>query len=133
MKIEFTVRNLPPKKDGANSMWGKPSEIPKLKALRIAAVEAMGNLPLINSDISLTIKIYAHGRKGDLDNFITGICDGLMSARVDRFEDLYSDILPDARPKNDICYRDDVLITQITAQRIEINAGSEYYTIEIVW
>ncbi|PKO13968.1 MAG: hypothetical protein CVU39_16440 [Chloroflexi bacterium HGW-Chloroflexi-10] len=62
----------------------------------------------------------------DLDNFITGICDGLMSARVDRYNDLYSDILPDARPKNDICYWDYVLITQIAVQRIDTNAGSEY-------
>ncbi|MGC8542131.1 MAG: hypothetical protein ACP5QA_16080 [Phycisphaerae bacterium] len=84
--IEFDVDGLPPKKDGAKSMWGKDEQIKRLLALRKQAVAVMPEDKVFCSDISLCIKIFVakeslHERHcGDLDNFITGICDGLMAA-----------------------------------------------------
>ena len=40
MKIAFMVMDQPPKKDGANSMWRKKSEVQHIVALRAAALEA---------------------------------------------------------------------------------------------
>jgi hypothetical protein len=40
--VEFRVdEEMPPKKDGANSMRAKPTEFPRLIALRSRALEAM--------------------------------------------------------------------------------------------
>ena len=89
-KIEFRVDNeLPPKKGAATSMWGNPTEEPRLNALRKKAREAVGSQPFTKR-IRLTLHLHVGdgflrkrsadpGNFGDLDNFIGGVCDGLMS------------------------------------------------------
>ena len=42
MTVRFEVDGLPPKKDGANAMWRKVTEVPRLKALRMSAAVALG-------------------------------------------------------------------------------------------
>lgn len=84
-RVEFRVENeLPPKKDGANSMWAKPAEVPRLIALRRAAVVALAGRSPLRANISLELEVHcpaAQGqRHGDLDNFVAGVCDGLMAA-----------------------------------------------------
>lgn len=84
-RIEFTVQGqLPPKKDGATSMWKKSSEHARLVALRTQAQTACGTDGPLSENIQLTLEIHCPRRElhsiGDLDNFITGICDGLMAA-----------------------------------------------------
>ncbi|MDQ0340914.1 hypothetical protein J2S00_003754 [Caldalkalibacillus uzonensis] len=87
MKLEFVVEDIPPKKDGANSMWKKETEAHRIVSLRTKALEAMkraGMTRCMDGYIHLTIFIYLPQAKieraGDLDNFITGICDGLQAA-----------------------------------------------------
>ncbi len=80
-KIRFGVPALPPKKDGANSMWGKEIEARRLIALRKAAHQALRTEPPFTRGIRLTVRIrMSPGEKGDLDNFVAGLCDGLMHA-----------------------------------------------------
>jgi hypothetical protein len=58
VKISITVNELPPKKDGANSMWRKGSELARLKALRKVAIEAMRGQPLVdNQAIHLIVHV----------------------------------------------------------------------------
>ena len=80
--IKFRVDGLPPKKDGANSMWGKRLEAERLVNLRRAALTAMEGQPPLKRDIRLTITVCVgavnNRSVGDLDTFITGVCDGLM-------------------------------------------------------
>jgi len=80
--IKFRVEGLPPKKDGANSMWGKRLESERLVKLRKAALVEMDGRPPLKSDIRLTIAVQVGAKNdrsvGDLDTFITGVCDGLM-------------------------------------------------------
>ena len=97
-KIEFRVDNeLPPKKGGATSMWGNPTEEPRLIALRKAARSAVGSQPFTKR-IRLTLRLHVGEgflRKGsadpanfgDLDNFIGGVCDGLQrpTSNTERF------------------------------------------------
>lgn len=84
MRFEFTVDGLPPKKDGANSMWGKASEAGSIRALRLAAAEALSGSGPLRQNIKLGLRIHVgphRGRSvGDLDNFVTGVCDGLQPA-----------------------------------------------------
>jgi len=76
-KINITVLGLPPKKDGANSMWRKGSEMERVVALRLAASQSMQDYSLAQTWVHLYVRVYASPTDGDLDNFITGICDGL--------------------------------------------------------
>jgi len=135
VKISFTVNELPPKKDGANSMWRKGSELARLKALRIAASEAMKDIPLIKGNLLLTIRIFADSTKGDLDNFITGICDGLMAAHpltpIDHKE--WLDLPEAARPHRPICYSNDALINSIAAKRLPPDEKGDHYYVELEW
>jgi hypothetical protein len=135
MKISFKVTGLPPKKDGANSMWRKGSEFERLRNLRIAAVQAMDGRSPVKSLIHLYLRLYAAPENGDLDNFITGICDGLMAAHPRTPIDLevWSDISELAQPNRNICYMDDKLIAKITAERLTSGAHDQHYEVELEW
>ncbi len=135
MKIQFDVSGLPPKKDGANSMWRKGSELARLKSLRKAASEAMKDLPLVEGNIFIKIQVFADPSKGDLDNFITGICDGLMAAHPRTPIDLaqWQDVPEPAKPQHAICYSDDILINRISAVRFVPGASGCHYLIEMEW
>jgi len=126
--ITIVVTGLPPKKDGAASMWRKPAEIPRIKALRLAAVEAMAGKPPLAGPLALTLRLYAECGVGDLDNFITGICDGLMAAhgRTPLDGAAWDDLPAAARPGQAIVYRDDAWVTKIVAERLPPAAGNRY-------
>lgn len=62
-------------------MWRKYLELKRLKALRIAALEAMAGEKPFSSRVELKIGLHSNKQDGDLDSFIVGICDGLMAAR----------------------------------------------------
>jgi hypothetical protein len=134
MRIVVEVRGLPPKKDGANSMWRKAAEIPRLKALRTAVLERLGNVSTRHAFVALTLRVYASPGAGDLDNFITGICDGLMSAHpniIDYIDPvLWSDVPEGARPDKDVVYSCDSCVWRITAERFAPD-GTEYYVLEV--
>ena len=91
VSVAFRVDGyVPPKKDGANSMWGKEDARTLLKALRIAAAEAMAGRKPFDEPVELELtvwtdsidatELWARRAGGDLDNFITGVCDGLQAA-----------------------------------------------------
>lgn len=64
MRIEVEIPGLPPKKDGANSRRAMEAEARQL----MAQVGLRPEVHLVEGDPRLS---------GDLDNQITGICDGL--------------------------------------------------------
>src|SRR5437764_58356 len=80
MRVRFEVRGVPPKKDGANSMWKKRTEVPRIIALREAAFTALGGERIPSESVTLRLRVWAASTAGDLDNFLTGICDGLQYA-----------------------------------------------------
>jgi hypothetical protein len=134
MLVKFRVgNNLPPKKDGANSMWRKPSEVPRLKALRLAAAGAMQGAIWDSTPISLRLSVSASIHQGDLDNFITGVCDGLMGAHGNTPIDVndWQDVPELVRPRHAIAFRDDRWIMKIVAERIESDGGKPFYEVEI--
>ena len=91
-RIQFHVgKQLPPKKYGKKrkSMWRNETQARRLIALRKAAREALGSQERFTKNIRLTLRVYVgsdgpvsgdRDNIGDLDNFISGVCDGLMRA-----------------------------------------------------
>ena len=135
MSYQFEVKGLPPKKDGANSMWGKKLESERLVALRQAALKAFSGQPLLQSNIKLTLKIHipVNNRSiGDLDTFVTGVCDGLMKRdpRSKLYEETWSnpeyrDVHPDIR----IAIVDDSHVINIRAEKVIADIDKQWYEV----
>ena len=145
-RVQFTVAgHLPPKKGGVSSMWNKKAsgaQKKKLIVLRDAAVAKMKargyETPLEKDiDIRLTLCVHVRRRKkgenpGDLDNFITGVCDGLTAAKTGTKPDLaFFDSSDDAHdPSKPIAIEDDSQVREICARRV-VHKGNDCYTVEL--
>ena len=136
--IKFRVDGLPPKKDGANSMWGNRLESERLVNLRKAALRELKGRPPLKSDIKLAIAVHVGLKNnrsvGDLDTFITGVCDGLMRrARGSKLcEDIWnkpenSDVHPDKASAID----DDSQVMSIQAVKIVDDAAKQFYDVTL--
>ena len=142
--IQFKVRGLPPKKHRKNgSMWRTDAE--KLRALRNAAlevIEALVQPDCIKGEpyfqerekIRLTLCVHVESQKeaesgetgsGDLDNFVSGVCDGLMKAhgnalvwinQDERFKKWWPN--NSIHPSRAIAYKDDSQIMEICAKKV---------------
>ena len=131
--LSFTIQGLPPRKEGANSMWRKPAEFPRLKALRRAAHAAMDGRAVYSEPIEVRILIFAGPKDGDLDHFIAGICGGLQRAHGRtpiRLADWF-DLPVGALPSENILFSDDRWIERITAERLPPDAEGKRYFVEI--
>lgn len=136
MKFQFKVNDdLPPKKDGANSMWGKPTEARRLIKLRLAALRAFqGRTPLKrNIRLSLVVHVGSVNDKftGDLDNFVTGVCDGMMVADARSKLDMqWSDLeLSDVHPSKLLAIVDDSQIVSIKAEKMVGDSDLPWYEV----
>ncbi len=114
-------------------MWRKGSELPRLKALRVAATQAMTGVPMPVKDIQLKLTFYTDPKAGDLDNFISGVCDGLMAAPSNTPIDAsaWFDLPSDARPAKAIAFGDDAIISRIDAERVVPKATRYWYEVTI--
>ncbi len=131
----FKVKGLPPKKDGAQSMWGKPLEGRRLVELRQAALKAIEGFSPLQSNIRLTLKIHVgpinNRLIGDLDTFITGVCDGLMAAAPGSKLDLTWDDkkLEHVHPSKTIAIIDDSQVVSIQAEKIIDGTAQQWYEV----
>jgi hypothetical protein len=134
-RIEFTVQgHLPPKKDGANSMWNKPSERARLIELRKAAYSQCGSDTPLSENIRLKVEIYCPLHElpqvGDFDNFITGVCDGLMAAAERTpVESWDSPELKPIHPSKPLAIRDDRNVVEIIARKLPSEDGNRWYRV----
>jgi hypothetical protein len=133
MKVTFAVEGVPPKKDGANSMWRKPAEVPRLKALRLAACAALDGHTPSHGPVSLTVRVYAPASAGDLDNFATGICDALMAVhpRVPVEPSLWAELPDAAKPDRAITFRDDSVVSRLVLERLPVPPEGPRYEVEL--
>jgi len=135
MKIQFIVECLPPKKDGANSMWGKKLESERLVNLRQAALQALNGQPPLQINIKLSLKLHlpVNNRSiGDLDTFVTGICDGLMKRdpRSKLYEETWSNPdYGDVYPDKVIAIVDDSQVVSIQAEKIIGDTEQQWYEV----
>ena len=149
--IQFKVRGLPPKKHRKNgSMWRTDAE--KLRALRNAAlevIEALVQPDCIKGEpyfqerekIRLTLCVHVESHKetesGDLDNFVSGVCDGLIKAHTnalvwinqdERFKKLWPN--DSIHPSRAIAFEDDKQVREICAKKV-VHDGDDWYEIEV--
>jgi hypothetical protein len=134
VRIQIDVPGLPPKKDGSSSMWTKSVEKPRIARLRRAVHERLAS-PL-EGFVSLSLEIrlpaaYLHSA-GDLDNFVTGVCDGLMAANGVSWETGdYSGLdWQGVRPDQTVGFKDDSAVVSITACKVAAE-GDESYTLTL--
>jgi Holliday junction resolvase RusA-like endonuclease len=134
---------IPPKKDGANSMWRKPAAIAQLKELRTAAAQAMDGREAWDEPVAMTLRLYVPApqgeptlwirrQRGDLDNFIAGVCDGLGAAHPWSFDgDTWADLPPETHPGRAIVFTDDSWIRRIEAELLDSEGGEIVYEVEV--
>lgn len=80
MIICYEVEGLPPKYDSASSMWGNQEQAKRLVRLRERVKHELGNDIVFTENIRMFLMMHAKNhRQGDLDNFISGVCNGLMT------------------------------------------------------
>ena len=136
--VSFKVTGeLPPKKGGALSMWGQPTstEPKRLLALRRKALEALNSSPF-TGPVRLTLSIHVGDQApvftnagkngfGDLDTFVSGVCDGLMAAHPSaKINPLFRKAEnADIHPTKVIAIRDDQQVMEINAKK-SITPGS---------
>ena len=137
-RIEFTVKGeLPPKKDGAKSMWDKPTEARRLVALRMSALAAMGELIPFQKNIRLVLEIYIGPENsrtvGDLDNFVTGVCDGLMAAHPRaKLDELWAQPdLHSIQPSRVMAIMDDSEVIDISARKVIGSTHQPWYRVAL--
>ena len=94
--------------------------------------------PPLKSDISLRITVCVGAKNersvGDLDTFITGICDGLMKA--DPKSKLYLTVWDkvenrDIYPNRTIAIDDDYQVVSIQAVKVTDSTGKHFYDVEL--
>ncbi len=137
-EISFRVTgDLPPKKDGANSMWGNPLEAERLVKLRKATLNALAGKQAFRRNIRLELEVYV-GRTnsrsvGDLDNFVTGICDGLMAAHpLAALDAMWTvDSMQDIHPRHTIAILDDSEVVSISAKKLTGKSDKLWYRITV--
>jgi len=125
MTISVTIDGVPPKKDGANSMWRKPAEVERIRRLRVAVARAFAGAPCFEVSCRMELEVRARRSEGDLDNFVTGVCDALQAVHPNTpiaVQD-WDDVEDAARPDRRIAWKDDALVDEIRASRVAIEGG----------
>ncbi len=84
----------------------------------------------------MKLLVSAKRTDGDLDNFITGVCDGLMAAdpraRIDPKH--WQDVPPEIRPDRPIAFIDDGIVAAVEAERQLLpDAAGARYDLELEW
>ncbi|MCX6818442.1 MAG: RusA family crossover junction endodeoxyribonuclease [Candidatus Aenigmarchaeota archaeon] len=120
---KLIVDGKPPKKHGEKSMWNQKTEAERLITLRKHAKEKLGDDKPLSGNIKLEITVFLPDNKtdkGDLDNFITGICDGLMNAH--KYAHIHEEFKKkennDIHPKEFKMITDDSHVMSICAKKI---------------
>jgi hypothetical protein len=134
VKYQFrVVGDFPPKKDGSQSMWGKRSELNRLIKLRQAAYEAFRGAAPLQENIQMILRVYVSKNDhltGDLDNFITGVCDGLMAADDRSNIGSWSDPnLNHIHPNKPLAIKDDCCVVSISAEKITSGDAQPWYEV----
>lgn len=124
-RFRFSIEgDFPPKKDGSQSMWGKHVESVRLVKLRQSASKSLGNDLPLQSNIKLTLEVHVGPMNervtGDLDNYITGVCDGLMKAAPNsKFASLWDEEkLKDIHPSEVVAMVDDSQVLCIRVEKV---------------
>jgi hypothetical protein len=136
--IAFTVADArPPRKAGGASMWSRESQSLRLVRLRQAALAVMADRAPFSGLIHLSLTVYVGTRhtrrKGDLDAYIAGVCDGLMAATsITHLAALWADTaLATIHPRRHLIFRDDSQVVSIRAEKIVGPNSMPWYEVRV--
>lgn len=129
------VAGTPPIKRGEESMWGTQRE--KIKALRREAAQRIPAPAGPQEELELEVIVYADRSDGDLDGFVSGICDALQGVHPNyapylREKD-WSDLPREASPPNVLGFRDDDCVRVIRAERRTPERSEKRYEVCLAW
>lgn len=137
MRIVFTVKGRPPKKHGEKSMWARNDEASQVLLLREKALEARSKAGLIDcfrSFVALELTIFVPKSRlesvGDLDNFITGVCDGLQAADykvLPYLHKIFKKLGPEGDPRRALLIENDAKVVFITAKKVASDREQDVY------
>ena len=141
-KYRFKVEGIVPPRNvrrKSKSMWNNPTEVLRLIKLRKEAYAALNGSSPLFEDIALSIKIHLprnHNKPGDLDNYIKGICDGLMKCpnhpKLKLDEDFKEPEHAKIHPETFAMIEDDGEIIKITATKtVDEDIEEPFYEITI--
>ena len=133
VRILVEVEGRPPKKHGEKSMWARSDEAPLVARLRSKALEertkaGLSKCPRVRS---LELEVYAPAaqleRVGDLDSFVTGVCDCLQAATgtvLPFLDPVFSEPgNEDIHPRIPLLIENDAQITTIVARKLTAPPG----------
>jgi Holliday junction resolvase RusA-like endonuclease len=139
-KYSFKVESIVPPRNVRtnNSMWNNKTEVPRLIELRKKALDAFNGDPSLFKNITLSVSIYlprTYNKPGDLDNFIKGICDGLMRCpnhpQLKLHETFEKKEYAKIHPKSFAVIDDDEQILKITAEKYFEDIRVPFYEITL--
>lgn len=122
-------------------MWARNDEAPRIASLREKALEARMKLRIndcFHSLVSLELRIFVPESRletvGDLDNFITGVCDGLQAADSKVLPYLHEIFREPGRegmdPRKALLVENDSKIMSIIAKKLGLDEDQkEYYDV----
>ena len=125
-KYSFNVEGIVPPRNVRtnNSLWNNKTEVPRLIELRKKAFDAFYGDVSLSKNITLSVNIHlphTYNKPGDLDNFIKGICDGLMRCQnhpqLELHETFEKKEYVKIHPKSFAVINDDEQIVKITATK----------------
>ncbi len=142
VKISFEVKGRPPRKLRDRSLWSSDEEAPLVKKLREKALEARNKKidDCFHGKIKLNLSIYTnkildksgiHDYVGDLDSFVSGVCESLHPANIEALNYLHSVFKNNVKiyPDKPILFDDDSQVIDINAKKS--SSKESYYVISI--
>jgi len=133
--VEFTVTHeVPPRRIGARSIWAARSEIPRIVALRKAALRAMRGGSLLSGEISLMIELHVPWTavySADLADVVKGVCESLSSAHPrSKLSPVWEvpELAP-IHPTTCVAIVHSALVTFIYAEKVPYYRGGSWYRI----
>ena len=142
MRIAFTVNGYPPKKRQDVSMWALDQEVKRVIALRRAALEAKERAGLkdcfrgyVALELTIFIPAMEGASVGDLDNFVSGVCDGLQKAdsNVKEVHRWFEEPgLEGIAPREALLFADDKQVVSIRAEKQTVGGERQAYYVVIV-
>lgn len=132
--VEILIEDIPPKKHGAKSMWDNKTESKRIVSLRKKLLENIKEP--IKGFLKLNLFLYVPKKKiesiGDLDNFITGVCDSLQVSHfgINKFDEVFNKSEnKDIHPKKIYFIENDSKIISIIAKKEKTIKNNPYYKI----
>lgn len=136
MHVAFVIAgDVPPRKAGGSSMWGKHSQALRLIRLRQAARTAFAGQAPLEGPVTLMLTVVLtmpsfRLRTGDLDSYVGGIFDALKGATsTTRLAPIWADPMLADDPHQPIAFMDDCQIVRLVAEKRAEGKDAPWYEV----